>query len=128
MKRRTWCILGIALTTLLRAAHGQTCLITNPAQTFSIGSIVRATNSVTLTWSPTCTNFAFGVFSTDQLTSNTQYQVRAGMWGSLSGTSQYTDIGVTNRARFYKILRIQPTSDSDWDGDGLSDTFELNTV
>lgn len=126
MKKRVRFVPGLALTTLVGTAYGQTCLITNPAQAFNVGSIVRPTNSVTLTWSPTCTNFAFGVFSTDQFTSNAQYQSRAGMWGSLSGTNQYTDAGITNRARFYKVLRIQPTSDSDWDGDGLSDAFELN--
>jgi len=124
MKRRTWRILGLALTVLVGTAHGQTCLITNPAQPFNV-SISRVTNSIVLTWGPTCTNFAFGVFSTDQLTNNSQYQARAGVWGSLSGTSQWTDIGVTNRQRFYKILRIQPTSTSDWDGDGLPDEYEL---
>ena len=97
MKRRYWCVLAITLKVLLGTAHGQTCGITNPAQPFSVLSITRATNSVTLTWKPTCTNFAFGIFSTDQpLSTNSQYQTRAGMWGSLSGTSQWTDFGVTN--------------------------------
>jgi hypothetical protein len=105
--------------------RGQTCGITNPAQPFSTLSITRATNSVTLTWKPTCTNFAFGVFSADQLGSNSQYQARAGMWGTLSGTSQWTDNGVTNRQRFYKILRIQPTPTSDWNGDGIPDVYDL---
>jgi hypothetical protein len=101
---------------------GQTCGITNPAQPFSIFSISHATNSVTLTWKPTCTNYAFGVFSTDQpLSTNSQYETRAGMWGALSGTSAWTDFGVTNSQRFYKILRIEPTPTSDWAGDGLSD-------
>jgi hypothetical protein len=126
MKRRTWYVLGIVLTTLLRPAHAQTCLITNPAQAFNVESIVRTTNSVTLTWKPTCTNYAFGVFSTDQpLSTNSQYQTRAGMWGSLSGTSEWTDFGVTNRQRFYKILRIEPTATSDWAGDGLLDEWDL---
>ncbi|MGD1019877.1 MAG: hypothetical protein ABSA12_11240 [Verrucomicrobiia bacterium] len=116
---------GVFLT-LLQVGYGQTCGITNPAQPFSILSITRATNGVTLTWGPTCTNFAFGVFSADQLLStNTQYQTRAGMWGSPSGTSQWTDIGVTNSQRFYKILRIEPTPTSDWAGDGLSDEWDL---
>jgi hypothetical protein len=126
MKMRTCCVLGIALNLLLGTAHGQTCGITNAAQPFSVLSITRATNSVTLTWKPTCTNYAFGVFSTDQpLTTNSQYQTRAGMWGSLSGTSQWTDFGVTNRQRFYKILRIEPTPTSDWNGDGLPDEWDL---
>ena len=82
MTTRTWVFSLSVLVAFLQPAHGQTCLITNPAQPFS-ASISRVTNSVTLTWGPTCTNFAFGVFSTDQLTSNTQWQSRAGMWGSL---------------------------------------------
>lgn len=105
--------------------YGQTCGITNPAQPFSV-SISRATNTVTLTWEPTCTNYAFGVFSMDQpLSTNNQYQTRAGMWGSLSGTNQWTDFGVTTSQRFYKVLRIEPTPTSDWAGDGLSDEWNL---
>ena len=50
MKKRIWCVLGIALMAMPRMTHAQTCLITNPAQPFSV-SISRATNGVTLTWS-----------------------------------------------------------------------------
>ncbi|HTS17721.1 MAG TPA: right-handed parallel beta-helix repeat-containing protein [Verrucomicrobiae bacterium] len=126
MTRRTSVIPLIWLLASSVVTYGQTCGITNPAQPFSVLSITRATNSVTLAWKPTCTNYAFGVFSTDQpLTTNSQYQSRAGMWGSLSGTSAWTDFGVTNRQRFYKILRIEPTPTSDWNGDGLPDEWDL---
>ncbi len=126
MTRRTWVISLVWVLASSVMTYGQACGITNPAQPFSVLSVSRATNSVTLTWKPTCTNYAFGVFSTDPpLTTNSQYQTRAGMWGSLSGTSQWTDIGVTNRQRFYKILRIEPTPTSDWAGDGLSDEWDL---
>jgi hypothetical protein len=35
------------------------------------------------------------------------------------------DFGVTNRERFYKILRIEPTPTSDYTGDGLLDEWDL---
>ncbi|MGO9244961.1 MAG: choice-of-anchor Q domain-containing protein [Verrucomicrobiia bacterium] len=126
MTIRAWVIPLVWLLASSVVTYGQTCGITSPTQSFSVFGIARVTNSVTLTWKPTCTNFAFGVFSTDQpLSTNSQYQTRAGMWGSLSGTSQWTDFGVTNSQRFYKILRIEPTPTSDWAGDGLLDEWDL---
>jgi hypothetical protein len=126
MTIRTWTISLAVLFVPLGRVHAQTCLITNSSQPFSVLSITHATNSVTLSWKPTCTNYAFGVFSTDQpLTTNSQYQTRAGMWGSLSGTSEWTDFGVTNRQRFYRVLRIEPTPTSDYAGDGLPDEWDL---
>ena len=63
--------------------YGQTCLITNPAQPFSVESIVRETNSVALTWGPTCTNLCLWHFQhrpISPLIANTK--TRAGLWGS----------------------------------------------
>lgn len=77
MKRHAWFLLWLVCG-FVGTAQSQTCLITNPAQPFS-ASASRTTNSVTLTWSPTCTNYAFGIFSTDQLTNNAVWQPRAGM-------------------------------------------------
>jgi len=125
MRTRKWMVSLTAVFVLWAEARGQTCGITNPAQPFSV-NISRATNTVILSWSPTCTNYAFGVFSTDQLTSNSVWQSRAGMWGSLSGLSQWSDTGITNRQRFFKVLRTQPTASTDWNGDGIPDVWELN--
>ena len=95
---------------------------------FQITNIQSAANGrVTITWAPTCTNFIFGVFSADDLLStNTPWASRIGLWGDASGTMSWTDTTANVSCRFFKVVRILPTSSSDWDADGMTDVWEAD--
>jgi hypothetical protein len=97
-------------------------------QVFRITSIQVLTNSwVVLTWEPTCTNRVFGLFSADDLLiMSTTWIGRIGRWGDASGTMSWTDTTAEVDRRFYKAVRIRPTTDSDWDQDGLPDIWEAD--
>ncbi|HUI07592.1 MAG TPA: hypothetical protein VL486_11385 [Verrucomicrobiae bacterium] len=80
-----------------------------------------------LTWAPTCTNFIFGVLSADDLLgANTAWVGRIGRWGDPGGTMDWTDTTANLSSRFFKVVRVLPTSDSDWDADGLPDAWEAD--
>lgn len=95
---------------------------------FQITGIQPSTNGwITLSWAPTCTNFIFGVFSADDLLgTNTPWVGRIGVWGAASGTMSWTDTTADVGRRFYKAIRILPSSGSDWDGDGMPDAWEAD--
>ena len=106
-------------------ADGQ--CVTNEAP-FQITNIQPATTGRTiLTWAPTCTNFIFGVFSADDLLgTNALWVSRIGMWGDAGGTMSWTDTTANVRCRFYKAVRILPTTGSDWDSDNQPDAWEAD--
>jgi hypothetical protein len=101
------------------------CSPTN--ETLAITSITADTNRwITVSWSPTCTNFIYGVFSTDELTEGV-WTNRAALWGNPNDTStSWTDATTANvDHRFYKVIGILPSETSDWDGDGMPDWWEM---
>lgn len=103
---------------------GGSCVITNEAEPFTILSITQDTNGwTTVTWE-SCSDHIYGVLSTDELTTNTLWFGRVGMWGG-DGTTSWTDSttsGVTNR--FFKVVRMLP--DGDFDGDGMPNAWEVD--
>ncbi|HUJ71296.1 MAG TPA: hypothetical protein VLZ30_03575, partial [Verrucomicrobiae bacterium] len=85
---------------------GDPCSITNDAQPFSVVDISQDTDFYTTVSFESCTNWLYGVLSTDELTTNTIWQTRAYMWGLVSTTS-WTDVSTTNiDQRFYKVVRM----------------------
>jgi hypothetical protein len=97
-------------------------------QVFQITGIHLLTNHwAILTWEPTSTNRIFGLFSADDLLStSTAWIGRVGRWGDASGAMCWTDTAAEVDRRFYKAIRIRPTTDSDWDEDGLPDIWEAD--
>ena len=95
---------------------------------FQIASIQpTAGGGVVITWAPTGTNFIFGVLTADNLlATNTLWVGRIGVWGDLGGAMSWTDATANLSSRFFKIVRILPTSTSDWDADGLPDVWEAD--
>ena len=85
---------------------GDPCSITNDSQPFSIVDIYQDANLYTTVSFESCTNWLYGVLSTDELSTNTTWQTRAYMWG-LASTSSWTDVTTTNiDQRFYKVVRM----------------------
>ena len=95
---------------------------------FQITKIQPTANGrIAITWAPTCTNFIFGVFSAEDLrATNTPWIGRSGVWGDASGTMSWTDTAAKVGSRFFKAVRILPTTNSDWDADGLPDIWEAD--
>ena len=90
---------------------------------------IRPTDNggVVVTWTPTRTNEIFGVFSADGFLGNdTVWTSRGGVWGDETGVMSWTDTTAMVASRFYKVVRIVPTADSDWDGDGIPDPWETD--
>jgi hypothetical protein len=82
---------------------------------------------VVVTWAPTRTNYIFGVLSADDfLGTNTQWVGRVGVWGDAGGTMIWTDATANVGHRFFRVVRVLPSDDSDWDGDGIPDAWETN--
>jgi len=103
----------------------QPCTDTN--MTLAITSITANSNRwIAITWFPTCTNFIYGVFCTDDL-SGSIWTNRAALWGNPNDTTTgWTDATTANvDHRFYKVLGMLPSETSDWDGDGMPDGWEM---
>ncbi len=85
---------------------GDSCAITNLAQSFAITSIQQDTNRyTTITWQ-SCPTFRYIVLSTDELSTNTVWLTQAYVWGQANAAS-WTDTTSTNVAhRFYKVARM----------------------
>ena len=98
------------------------CVIANEADGFAIVNVQQDTNRFTITWE-SCTNYIYGVFSADELNTNTLWVGRAAMWGGDHATS-WSDTTTTNLDhRFYRVVRMPP--DGDFDGDEMPNAWEL---
>ncbi|MGA2138024.1 MAG: hypothetical protein ABSH14_04100 [Verrucomicrobiia bacterium] len=88
------------------------CNITNIFQPFSFTSIQQDTSRNTILAWQACTNFIYGVFSTDELSTNTFWTWRAYLFGqpnSLTWTDTTTSAtNVVNR--FYRAVRKLPVA------------------
>jgi len=88
------------------------CNITNIFQPFSFTSIQQDTNRNTILAWQACTNFIYGVFSTDELSTNTFWTWRAYLFGqpnSLTWTDTTTTAtNIVNR--FYRAARKLPVA------------------
>jgi hypothetical protein len=102
----------------------ESCSITNESESFAVLSIERDTNGWTaITWE-SCGDHIYGVFSTDELGTNTVWIGRAAMWGE-DGTTSWTDTTTMNvDFRFYEVVRMP--SDGDFDGDGIPNDWEVD--
>jgi len=88
------------------------CSISNIFQTFRFTDIhLDATHNTILTWQA-CTNFIYGVFSTDVLTTNTFWAWRTYLFGQPnSNTWTDTTTTATNIVnRFYRVARKLPVA------------------
>jgi len=129
--RRSYNRAKIALLVIL--LFGNTSLqaiaacMTNESPLRIVNIQVGSNDWIVVTWAPTCTNFIFGVLSTDDLlTTNTLWTGRGAMWGDPAGMMTWTDTTAHLSSRFFKVLRILPTGGSDWDADGLPDVWETD--
>jgi hypothetical protein len=87
------------------------CSITNDTQPFSFLDIYMDNNGYTTVDFESCTNYLYGVLSTDELSTNTVWQTRAFLWGMI-GSTGWTDTTTTNvDHRFYKALRMPPPNE-----------------
>jgi len=103
---------------------GVSCTITDEAAPFAILGVAQDTNGwTTITWE-SCSDHIYGVFSADQLSSNTFWTGRASMWGG-DGSTSWTDTATTNlNFQFYRVVRMPP--DGDFDGDGMPNGWEVD--
>ncbi len=99
---------------------------------FAVIGISQDTNGwTTVIVGPTCTNYLVGWFSVDALCSNSlstnaTWASRAGGWAG-DNTSTWCDqttAGLTQR--FYRAILNLPTTNSDWNGDGIPDVWEAD--
>ena len=82
---------------------------------------------VVVTWAPTSTNFIFGVFSADGLfATNVSWTSRVAAWGDAEGVMSWTDAIAGVDRRMYRLVRVRPSAETDWDADGLPDTWEAD--